>query len=625
MYVRSITLANTGPISELSITLPFSDEVPKPFVLVGPNGSGKSTVLSFIVNALVGMKQRVFDNPEVEKGRSYRLRSPLSIHESANFSYAHIEFEDDAHLHEWQLDRTRSAFEEELKWTPNNQTWQQIPQTEGSHFNLLLGRLSSPPLLEEKLQKNCILFFPADRFESPDWLNSENLSPEFKLPEPSRMHGETDRRIFSRSRFRSTVRWMISTLFDMLIYDQRAIEIPLPSTGIVSPDNLSPIFRVPGPATLRFDAFVSILREILLDNPSDELQLGLGNRRARVININILRGGKVIRNIKDISSLSAGQAALFCLFGAIILDADLADINFKSTFDIRGIVLIDEADLHLHLSLQHKSLPRLLALFPKIQFILSLHSPFAVLGMESQFGHDGFSVIELPNATPINPEDYSEFSRAFDTFAATRKFENQLLARVKSQLKPIVLVEGLSDFILISTAWKKLYPNDELPYDIIPCGVDANIEARSGGAEMLRRCLEFLAIASDRTILAIFDNDRIGNEQFTGLSKKAFLAGSDSFHKQHKEKNIHAFLLPVPTGREIFVTPDSIVQRYLSIEHYFTDEILDKGNMKGACILKTSVFEITGDKVSFARKSSQFPPDEFASFTSIFARFNQLE
>ena len=47
-------------------------------------------------------------------------------------------------------------------------------------------------------------------------------------------------------------------------------------------------------------------------------------------------------------SLSAGESALFCMFASIICDADLSAMQFESFADITGIVVIDEADLHLH-------------------------------------------------------------------------------------------------------------------------------------------------------------------------------------------------------------------------------------------------------------------------------------
>jgi len=51
---------------------------------------------------------------------------------------------------------------------------------------------------------------------------------------------------------------------------------------------------------------------------------------------------------------------------------------------MKGIILIDEIDEHLHLSIQRKVLPLLISTFPKIQFIVTTHSPF-VLGSSDKF------------------------------------------------------------------------------------------------------------------------------------------------------------------------------------------------------------------------------------------------
>lgn len=46
--------------------------------------------------------------------------------------------------------------------------------------------------------------------------------------------------------------------------------------------------------------------------------------------------------------------------------------------ELSGVTIIDEIDVHLHISLQKKILPFLIKSFPKIQFIVSTHSPFVI-------------------------------------------------------------------------------------------------------------------------------------------------------------------------------------------------------------------------------------------------------
>jgi len=51
--------------------------------------------------------------------------------------------------------------------------------------------------------------------------------------------------------------------------------------------------------------------------------------------------------------------------------------------DIFGIVLIDEIDLHLHPSLQRTLVPRLRKTFPKVQFIVTTHSPLVLANFDA--------------------------------------------------------------------------------------------------------------------------------------------------------------------------------------------------------------------------------------------------
>ena len=109
--------------------------------------------------------------------------------------------------------------------------------------------------------------------------------------------------------------------------------------------------------------------------------------------------------------------------------------------DISGIVMVDEIDLHLHTSYQYQNLPKLMKLFPSIQFIVTTHSPFFVLGMEEVFRPDGFAVYEFPLGCQISAEDFGEFRSAFQSMKNTDKFKKE----IKDAQKPVVVLEGETD------------------------------------------------------------------------------------------------------------------------------------------------------------------------------------
>ncbi len=194
------------------------------------------------------------------------------------------------------------------------------------------------------------------------------------------------------------------------------------------------------------------------------------------------------------------------------------------------------------------------------------------------------------------------------------------VTKLNELAKPALLVEGPTDATIIETAWSKLNPSTPMPYIPIGCGA----ENGAGGAKNLSSALRNLTAVFDKKVIAIFDNDREGAAQFDGLKSPDFLSDIDNKHKHHKTKDVHAILLPTPTGRDAFV-PSKSVHRVLEIEHFFSDALLSAHGMKGNPIYDgTPVFEIKGDKTAFATLSSTFPDHEFTAFTELFSRLSSI-
>ena len=80
MQVKRIQISHYGPIDKLDISVPISNEVPHPILLVGMNGTGKTIVLSHIVNGLISAKSIAYpDTPEITKDKVYKARSSQYI------------------------------------------------------------------------------------------------------------------------------------------------------------------------------------------------------------------------------------------------------------------------------------------------------------------------------------------------------------------------------------------------------------------------------------------------------------------------------------------------------------------------------------------------------------------
>lgn len=133
--------------------------------------------------------------------------------------------------------------------------------------------------------------------------------------------------------------------------------------------------------------------------------------------------GEIFKEPVTLDKLGAGYRGIFTMMGDMIirLTGDLT----KNVNDIAGIVLIDEVDAHLHPKYQY-DLPKLLTnAFPKVQFIVSTHSPMPLLGLpkKNQHGEDVQFVIINVNKT----SDGIEIDRLDDDFDIRRLNPNALL------------------------------------------------------------------------------------------------------------------------------------------------------------------------------------------------------
>jgi predicted ATP-binding protein involved in virulence len=86
-----------------------------------------------------------------------------------------------------------------------------------------------------------------------------------------------------------------------------------------------------------------------------------------------------------LQTLSSGFSSIMSIYADLITKVSLRSINPE---DLTGIVIIDEIDAHLHVSLQKKILAFLKNAFPKVQFIVTTHSPFVVTSIDDAVIYD---------------------------------------------------------------------------------------------------------------------------------------------------------------------------------------------------------------------------------------------
>ncbi|ELE7613887.1 AAA family ATPase [Vibrio vulnificus] len=85
------------------------------------------------------------------------------------------------------------------------------------------------------------------------------------------------------------------------------------------------------------------------------------------------------------NELSSGFSAIMYIYSDLLMKVELKDIPAEQ---LKGIVLIDEIDAHLHVSLQRRILSFFTHAFPNIQFIVTTHSPFVVQSVNDAVIYD---------------------------------------------------------------------------------------------------------------------------------------------------------------------------------------------------------------------------------------------
>lgn len=113
-----------------------------------------------------------------------------------------------------------------------------------------------------------------------------------------------------------------------------------------------------------FQRFENILRAVYNDN-SLKLHFNIEDFRF-TISVNN-------REPFDFNTMSMGYAAVFDIIGDLIMR-----MESQHSYNLEGVVLIDEIETHLHVELQKQIVPILTELFPNIQFIMTTHSPFVL-------------------------------------------------------------------------------------------------------------------------------------------------------------------------------------------------------------------------------------------------------
>lgn len=137
-----------------------------------------------------------------------------------------------------------------------------------------------------------------------------------------------------------------------------------------------------------------------------------------------------------LNELSDGYSSLLAIVTELILRMEAQS---NKAYDIQGVVLIDEIETHLHVELQKKVLPFLTGFFPKIQFIVTTHSPFVLSSLSNAVICD-LERKEIVDSERFVNASYSQIVKNY--FEVDSEFSRILVNEIKKYEDLITLFEN---------------------------------------------------------------------------------------------------------------------------------------------------------------------------------------
>lgn len=574
MYFQSIDINNYGSVSNFHYRFRFDESGhPIPLVLIGENGTGKTLTIANLVDALIEIKRKTYSETlfEVNENNYYKIGSKQYISTGQNTSRVTISLKhgDNAMKYTDIMSNDPKRIAEDSFIKPNDIGDRSSFEENGFY------KSASSSLKQKDYSEFISLYFPVDRFYLPLWYNESN----YKRIDYSKKDNINQPRtnIIKVDVLSNIKEWLtyiyLNTTFQI-------IEIP-------NGPNIPKEMRGKKVQTIVDNhiqsAIKTVMNTILGTNDYQPRPMDRRNRTVAFTMSGI--------NCNDISQLSEGQMSLFAIALSIIKEWDLTHNNFELS-DISGCVIIDEADLGLHIRYMHDCFPRMMQLFPKVQFILTTHSPFMIAGLNKVYG-ENIDILTMPEGlkvTDINA--FSEVQKAqelvFEGINQIREEDKRLKNEI-SQLhklhdKIILYTEGTTDVILLKKALDKLQISD-LPIDIYTASHNQGQHNDDTVKKLLNTLQENPCI--NNTIIGLFDRDaKPPIELFDCEGNKSMLIDHEYIKMGD---HLYAFALPIPHERT--------EENEISIEHFFTDEEIMTENENHQRLFLMREFYPTGNHI----------------------------
>jgi energy-coupling factor transporter ATP-binding protein EcfA2 len=224
--------------------------------------------------------------------------------------------------------------------------------------------------------------------------------------------------------------------------------------------------------------------------------------------------------------------------------------------DKHCITLLDEPDAFLHPEWQFEYLKQVVEISEQAtktnHILMTSHSASTIATAEAST----INLFDFNNGkVVVNKVTKSEVIKSLSAgLISFSESEARLNIHhvLKNTTKPVLFTKGITDEMILETAWGKLYPEEERPFEIqnaFSCG-------------FLRNLVKDNTLYQNhvgRTFFSLFDFDEAHND-WKQLGNDVEVDPHKCLTKKHQTQESYAMLLPVPTSdpiRNQVINPDT--------------------------------------------------------------------
>lgn len=340
MKIKNVHIDNIGRFSNLEIGFTNTDDqIVKHIILIGNNGSGKTTILESISLALSWFVSRV----KSEKGNGMQIQE-LSINNKANAGYIKIGVEDNNNPFQWTISKAKKGKKSEIS-------------TNLEGITRLADLYRTNYTQDDALSFPLLTYYDANRgvLDIPIRIRTKHNFEQLNGYDNA-LKGIVDYRTFFE--------WFREKED---LENERKVKLlnSIKGTSNIDTNFLEELNQ----AT---DKQLNVVRKAL-STFLPEFENIRVERKPR-IHLAVNKNGEHL----NLEQLSQGEKLTMTMVGDIARRLAILNPKLENPLHGNGIIIIDEAELHLHPQWQRSLIARLNVTFPNCQFIYTTHSPLLI-------------------------------------------------------------------------------------------------------------------------------------------------------------------------------------------------------------------------------------------------------